>query len=131
MAPHAESHHMRGWVRSFDFEPAPGHPEQLIVEIRLADMGGHEQYARWRSEHYAAGALVDTLEIHHGDEVELHVDTDAKGGYTPASYIENHTRNLRFTLAAERKSGCFASMALLALAPVGVTAGVALVVARL
>ncbi len=109
---------MRGWVRSIDFEPAAGQPEQLIVEIRLADMGGDEQYARWRSEHYAGGALVDSLDIHHGDEVELHVDAGAKGGYTAASYIENHTRNLRYTLAARRKSGCSASLAALALMPV-------------
>lgn len=117
MAPQPESHHVRGWVRSIDFQSAAGHSEQLIVEIRLADIAGREVWARWRSEHYLGAAIVSSLEIRHGDEVELHIDADAKGHYTRDSYIEDHTRNIRYTLVKGHRAGCFTSLALLVCVP--------------
>lgn len=101
----ATSQHIRGWVRYIDVDPAAGHHEQLAVEIRLADIRGHEEYARWLSTHYLGGELVDSLEIRHGDDVEVRLERDASGRLTRESFVQNHTRGLRYTLVRETGRG--------------------------
>lgn len=93
------SRHFRGWVRYVDAEPTAGHHDKLAVEIRLADIRGHEEYARWLSTHYLGSELVDRLDIHFGDDVEVRLETDQQGHYTKESFVMNYTRGVRYTLA--------------------------------
>jgi hypothetical protein len=93
------SRHLRGWVRYIDVDPAAGHHDQLAVELRLADIRGHEEYAHWLSAHYLGGQLVDSLDIRFGDDVEVRLETDPQGRYTKGSFVMNYTRGVRYTLA--------------------------------
>ena len=103
--PGPASQHTRGYVRSVVVEPTAGQPAQLLVELRLNDARNVEQYCRWRAEHYLGKALVDTLEIRHGDDVEVRLVTDSRGRQAKGSYVVNHTRGLRYTLGQQR-AGC-------------------------
>lgn len=59
----------------------------------------------------------------HGDDLEVVLLSDGRGGYTKASYVHNHTRGVRYTLV-RAKTGCFAVLAAIAvLAGVPILAG--------
>ena len=90
--------HVRGWVRSFNAVPAPGAGGQLNVELRLNDGRNVERYIRWRAHHYLGRDRVDSLDLNIGDEAEVLLDVDSKHRYTRASFLENHTRGVRYTL---------------------------------
>lgn len=99
-----DDRHVRGWVRSFKATSAPGTDGQLDVELRLNDGRNIERYVRWRAAHYAARKRVDSLDFDIGDEAEVLLDVDSKGRYTKDSFLENHTRRVRYTLARPRRA---------------------------
>lgn len=103
----------RGWVRTADISPMPGASAQLSVELHMTDASNTEQYCRWKSAHFAGGRPAVQVDIKHGDDVEIFLVSDGKGGYTRDSYVHNHTRNLRYTFAAG-KAGCVSLPALIA-----------------
>jgi hypothetical protein len=98
-----DDRHVRGWVRSFTANHAPGTDGQLNVELRLADRRNVERYLRWRAAHYIGRRVVDTLDLHVGDEVEVLLDVADGGRYGKRSFIENYTRAMRYTLQPTRR----------------------------
>ena len=103
----------RGFVRTADITPVPGAPNQFAVDVRLMDASNVEQYCRWKGPHFLGSAPAGAPGIEHGDEVEVVLLSDGKGGYTKASYVHNHTRGVRYTFV-KAKTGCFAVLAALA-----------------
>ena len=85
-------------MRSFTAVPAPGAHGELSVELRLNDGHNVERYIRWRAPHYVGRYRVDSLDLNIGDEAEVLLDVDSKHRYTKASFLENHTRRVRYTL---------------------------------
>jgi hypothetical protein len=108
----------RGFVRTADITPVPGAPNQFAVDVRLMDASNAEQYCRWKGAHFIGSEPAGALSIEHGDEVEIVLLSDGKGGYTKASYVHNHTRGVRYTFV-KAKSGCFAGLAAVALVAAG------------
>lgn len=102
----------RGWIRTVDIEPVPGRPSHYAVDLHLIDASNIEQYCHWRGPHYVVGGSTDRIELHSGDEVEVALIGDGKGGYTRDSYVHNHTRGVRYTFVPA-KSGCLTVLALL------------------
>ncbi|MCH8814703.1 MAG: hypothetical protein IH957_06325 [Chloroflexi bacterium] len=98
-----DDRHVRGWVRSFKATPAPGTEGELNVELRLNDQRNVERYIRWRAAHYAGRDRVDSLDLNIGDEAEVLLDVDSKGRYTKNSFLQNHTRRVRYTLTPIRR----------------------------
>ena len=97
-----EDRHVRGWVRAFK-ATAPGAGGLLSVEMRLNDRRNVERLIRWQSTHYADRELVDALDFAVGDEAEVLLDMDKKGQYSKESFVQNHTKGRRYTLAIAKK----------------------------
>jgi hypothetical protein len=103
----------RGFVRTADVAPVPGAPGQFSVDVRLVDASNVEQYCRWKGPHFIGSEPASALGIEHGDDVEIVLLSDGRGGYTKASYVHNHTRGVRYTFV-KAKTGCLSVMAALA-----------------
>jgi hypothetical protein len=95
--------HIRGYVRSLEADPAPANPDQLRVELWLTDRRNVEQHVRWRASHYRSGELTTDLDMRPGDDVEVVLVADRRGEYKPTSYVDNHTRGVRYTLNKKRR----------------------------
>jgi hypothetical protein len=98
-------------VSTADISPVPGASAQFAVEIHLTDASNTEQYCRWKGVHYTGGRAASQVDIKHGDDVEILLTSDGKGGYTRDSYVHNHTRNLRYTFSGGKR-GCASVLAL-------------------
>jgi len=117
----------RGWIRTIDIEPVPGKPSHYAVELHLTDASNVEQYCHWKGPHFVVGGRTESIDLRHGDDVEIVLISDGRGGYTRDSYVHNHTRGVRYTFAPP-KAGCLTVLALLALvgaAPAAALAGLA------
>lgn len=100
--------------------PSPARRASEHGDVRLMDASNVEQYCRWKGPHFIGSERADALGIEHGDEVEVVLLSDGKGGYTKGSYVHNHTRGVRYTFV-RAKTGCLsvvAALALVAAAPV-------------
>ena len=110
----------RGWVRTVDVAPVAGAPSQFSVEVWLTDASNVERYCRWKGALFVGSEPASAVQIEHGDEIEVVLETAAGGGYTKASYVHNHTRGVRYTFV-RAKTGCLAvlaTVAVLAVTPV-------------
>jgi len=88
----------RGHVRNVNISQAAGTKSAFRVEMWITDSSNHEQYCQWTSPHFVGRKPAAELDIRPGDDIEVRIATDARRRYLRASYIHNHSRDLRYGL---------------------------------